>query len=417
VKPAPVKRVVCVLVLFCLAPSAGASGLVGARLSVSPSAALWDTPLEIVVSELAPHARGVLRAATVDSAGKRWVSSTSVRADGAGRVELRGDAAMRVLWSVHPPGAGPATYYAYDPPVGTERIRLTLDVGGRTVADTRVTRSLLAPGERARPLRPGGAGFYGEFFEPRGTRPAPGVLLFGGSEGGLAVTPEASLLAARGYPTLALAYFDEPGLPKDLARIPLEYFARALRWLAKQPGVDSTRLVAAGISRGSEAAQLLGVHYPRLVHAVVALVPSNTPGCGIPPYTFGKPGGGCLGPAWTVLGKAIPYSRFAAPYATPAIQDERVNGPVFLDCGGQDALWPSCLMAQAIVARLRSHGFRHTVTLLAYPSAGHGVGALLPFDPVHFPTGGTVEADQRARAAAWPRLLAFLGALRLPRRP
>jgi dienelactone hydrolase len=237
------------------------------------------------------------------------------------------------------------------------------------------------------------------------------VLLFGGSEGGLAVTHEASLLAARGYPTLALAYFDEPGLPKDLARIPLEYFARALRWLGKQPGVDSTKLVVAGISRGSEAAQLLGVHYPQLVHAVVALVPSNAPVCGIPPYT-GQNVLRCLGPAWTFLGKGIPYSHFAAPYATPQIPDERIDGPVFLDCGGQDALWPSCLMAQAIVSRLRSHGFRHAVTLLDYPDAGHGVGSLFPYDPAHFPTGGTPDADQRGRAAGWPRLLAFLSTLR-----
>ena len=34
----------------------------------------------------------------------------------------------------------------------------------------------------------------------------------------------------------------------------------------------------------------------------------------------------CFGPAWTWHGKAIPYSAAAAPYATPAIADERING-------------------------------------------------------------------------------------------
>lgn len=58
------------------------------------------------------------------------------------------------------------------------------------------------------------------------------------------------------------------------------------------------------------------------------------------------------------------------------------------------------------------HRFAHPVTLLEYPNAGHGVGSLLPYDPSYLPTGGTMSADQRARAAAWPRLLAFLHSLR-----
>jgi pimeloyl-ACP methyl ester carboxylesterase len=63
--------------------------------------------------------------------------------------------------------------------------------------------------------------------------------------------------------------------------------------LALQPGVDPARLVVAGLSRGSEAAQLLGVHYPKLVHAVVALVPSNQIFCDIAQNTTG-----CAGPAF-----------------------------------------------------------------------------------------------------------------------
>ena len=69
-------------------------------------------------------------------------------------------------------------------------------------------------------------------------------------------------------------------------------------------------------------------------------------------------------------------------------------------------------MAHSIVNRLRSHGFRHAVTLLDYPDAGHGVGSLFPYDPAYFPTGGTPDADQRGRAGGWPRLLAFLSTLR-----
>ena len=72
----------------------------------------------------------------------------------------------------------------------------------------------------------------------------------------------ARMLAAHGYPALAVAYFGVPGLPQNLSAILLEYFERALGWLAAQPGVDPARLVVLGGSRGSEAAELLAVHDP-----------------------------------------------------------------------------------------------------------------------------------------------------------
>lgn len=212
---------------------------------------------------------------------------------------------------------------------------------------------------------------------------------------------------------LALAYFAEPGLPVNLSRIPLEYFARALHLLAAEAGVDRSKLVVFGISRGSEAAQLLGVHYPQLVHAVVALVPSNHAICGIPRFT-GQAHLSCIGPAWTVRGQAIRYSSYATPAGPPApIADQRINGSIFLDCGGLDQLWPSCPMATAIVAQLHAHHSTHQVTLLEYHSGGHGVGSLLPYLPSYNPLldGDRADPDQRARADGWPRLLAFLANL------
>ena len=96
--------------------------------------------------------------------------------------------------------------------------------------------------------------FVGYLFSPpdAGAR-RPGVLVFGGSEGGDAWPAGlAQSLAAHGYPALAVGYFDLPGLPAGLANIPLEYFAAAADWLASQPGVDATRLAVFGWSRGSE---------------------------------------------------------------------------------------------------------------------------------------------------------------------
>jgi len=57
------------------------------------------------------------------------------------------------------------------------------------------------------------------------------VITIGGS-GGAIFTMPALLLASDGVATLALAYFGVEHLPHELKRIPLEYFRRAITWLA-----------------------------------------------------------------------------------------------------------------------------------------------------------------------------------------
>jgi hypothetical protein len=91
-----------------------------------------------------------------------------------------------------------------------------------------LSRTDLAPAHAQRILRPASVtvaherlsrvGFYGEWLTPRGARRHTAILLFGGSEGGLAghLYLTASMLAGHGYPVLALAYFREPGLPRSL---------------------------------------------------------------------------------------------------------------------------------------------------------------------------------------------------------
>ena len=116
----------------------------------------------------------------------------------------------------------------------------------------------------------------------------PGVVTFGGSNGGLRTGPLAHAFAAYGYPALALAYFKAPGLPKRLDNIPLEYFKRAVEFVRRQPGVD--RVVLTGSSRGGEAALLIGSTYPRLVQGVVAIVPHYQANYG-----------------WSLHGKPVPH--------------------------------------------------------------------------------------------------------------
>jgi dienelactone hydrolase len=395
------------------------------RIHVDHRVALLDAPVAISVSGLGPGQRLTLNASTVGCTGDTWRSSATFTADSAGRVDLASDApdagsyvgnqAMGLLWSMLPPVPPPQDESLCVPATGLS-VNVTAEVQGQTRASITLTRLATASDVREQALRPSTTGFYGEYFAPPpGGSTRPSVLIFGGSEGGLATATEAGLLASHGYPTLALAYFGEPGLPQTLQNIPLEYFVTALRWLAKQPGVDANHLVVDGISRGSEAALLLGADLPQLVHAVIALVPDDVALCGIVPVTSGR--SPCAGPAWTLDGVPIPYTtQFGTPYPKDqpdaVIQVERIDGPVLLNCGSDDLVWPSCSFAAAIQQRLDAKSFVFPHELFTYPDAGHGVGDSVPFDPtvVAF-DGGTAAADELAREDFWLRQLAFLAAL------
>jgi dienelactone hydrolase len=228
------------------------------------------------------------------------------------------------------------------------------------------------------------------------------------------------MFAAHGYPVLSLAYFGASGVPATLERIPLEYFARAAALLARQPGVDPRHVLAWGVSRGGEAAMLLGVHYPQLVHGVIATSTSDHVYAGLPD---------AHAPAWTLHGRPFPFgsaSDFSIPGApsSPAsvIPVERIAGPVITVCGAADALIPSCPFAEAIAHRRGDRGTRLGDIHLAYPRSGHLVGGL----DSYFSTttvdgrvangsvlslGGTIVDNAEDAGTAHSRLLAFLAAL------
>jgi dienelactone hydrolase len=220
------------------------------------------------------------------------------------------------------------------------------------------------------------------YLPPAGTPRHPAVLLLGGSEGKDADRWEAALLASHGYTALSVAYFAEPGLPSTLQNIPLEYFTRAARLLAAQPGTDPAHLIVQGYSRGSEAALLLGQHYPDLFHGVIVYSPSAQANSAFP-----APGG----IAWTDHGQ---------PILPGTIPTDHINGPVLAIAGTQDHLWPSATWARQIMTELdQTHDpFPHQA--LVYPGAGHGVGTF-PYLPagiqIHHPiTGQTIDLGEPA---------------------
>jgi dienelactone hydrolase len=294
-------------------------------------------------------------------------------------------------------------------------------------------------------------GLVGRLFLPAGASPAsrpPVAVILSGSEGGLASTVMTSAaLAARGYASLSLAWFGAPGLPQELAEIPLEYFQTAFQWLAARPDVDASRLAVVGVSRGGELALLLGATFPQ-VKAVVARVPSHIRWGGNPD----DDGSGMEGPsrpAFTFGGKGLAYlestgelDEVALPDGTtafvntPAFQRglaaatpaqiasattpiERTRGPILMIGGSDDQVWPSCDNVAAAMQRLRARKHAYADEAICAQGAGHGVTGEpglatteLAFEHPHMHkrlfTGGTAAANAAGQRLAWDRTMAVL---------
>jgi dienelactone hydrolase len=312
---------------------------------------------------------------------------------------------MGLFWSMAPPTGDPE-HSAFAPAFGrgvwSLTVGLTVRSGDRVLARRDLIRELTATAVGAKPLTVADDGVAGFLYLPApGATRRPGVLMLSGSDGD-APYLEAALLAAHGYPALALDYFGGPGLPDTLKDVPVEYFTKAARLLSRQPGADPASVVVSGYSRGSEAALLLAQTAPDLIRGVVLYAPSDVANGQFPM----GPGSG-----WTVGGKPVERGS--------TLQVDRVNGPVLAIAGGDDRLWPSQPQAEVVMTRLDVAGGRYPHRALIYPQAGHGVGVspYLPpggaFAP-HSVTGdeeargGSRAANAAARAGGWPQVLDFL---------
>jgi len=90
-----------------------------------------------------------------------------------------------------------------------------------------------------------GVGFDGEFYPPVGLPKKLGVLVPGGSDGGIP-SRRAKVIAENGFPVLALAYFKTERTPQYLDMIPLEYFDEPIEWLKKSTYTQGGRIAVLG---------------------------------------------------------------------------------------------------------------------------------------------------------------------------
>lgn len=342
---------------------------------------------------------------------------------------------MGLVWSRVPCQAAdvPAPVRVADDPMA---LTLTIEADGQILTHE-IRRHFQSPEVIATKLEEGG--LVGRLFTPPGGPMGRAVLVLGGSNGGLLWSQEvAALLAAHGHTALALAYFGMPTLPSTLDRVPLEYFERALDWLAACPGVDPQRIGVCGVSRGGELALLLGATFPS-VHAVVAYVPSGLL-WGAYPFNFHS--------AWTLHGHELPAAQITvekwdeleatgrmkrephvvyeviladqAMVAATSIPVEEIAGPVLMISGGADGMWPSQALTQVAEERLREHCFLHCFEHWVYPEAGHSIGIpnlvttmgrfKHPVSGEQVDLGGTPATNAQASQDSWPRMIAFLNA-------
>jgi hypothetical protein len=393
-----------------------------------------------------PRARVTLR-----SRFRSYEGWATYLADGQGRVDVGRDPAVDGTYSgIDPDGLVWSMRTESSEQDGPLDIQFRAEVEGAPALEATLVRE---PVEQALlQRRVDEEGLVGILYSPQGRGPLPAVLVLGGSEGGLSLSSRrAAHLAAAGFTTLALAYFGVDPLPPVLAEIPLEYFRRGLSWLARQPEVQPGRLAVFGVSRSSEIALQLGATFDD-VRAVIADVPSHVRWNGFAREPKA---------AWTYQGAALPYLGYGAganpdaPITPPppeqlpnglpgirlawgfeqsyrhapaeevaaaTIELERTQGPILLIGAGDDGVWPSCLFADAAMARLRSsgHADRHPDESVCYADAGHLIGPpgapttdlyAVPYEGIGaFVFGGKPGPHARAQRESHARIQRFLEA-------
>jgi dienelactone hydrolase len=397
------------------------------KIDVTPTRGPADGPLAIALSGFPPRSRLTMRASLADPHGRVWSARAVFDTDGHGAVDLDAEG---LLCSLEPEGAAPRMPFD-ESSLAPLIIQVSVELEGAVVAATTVERQLLGTGCRAIPVKEDG--LSGTLFQPAGDGPFPTVLVLGGSSGGQVFSGQcAALLAGHGYASLALGFFGAEGLPQDLIGIPLEYFARAMRWLQARPFARAGGTAVVGRSRGGELALLLAATLPE-VRAVVAYCPSNVVWGGL------RNRQGVDAPAWTHGDRAVPY---LAPRLTPSLQAqvfgkrpvslrplfdapvdpaaesaatipvERARGPVLLISGDDDAMWSAGRMSDAVIERLKAHRYAHPFAHLRFAGAGHlwrapGMPTSVIDSPM-FALGGTPEGQARGNRQAWTALLRTL---------
>jgi dienelactone hydrolase len=446
------KRSIVTMGILLLALGMGAAAKAPElKVVATPSMALFGEPFSWKVIGLQPGERMTLKAVSRDTNRVTWESEAVFTADPTGTVEVGRQAPVSgsyaeadifgLLWSMKPVGADSKNPIGYS---GNGTSGWTVDltaVGSAGKTATTRFRCVYQKPETTLvrvPLeRDGLAGFL---YYPAEGGPFPGIILLGGSEGGVSEA-RARAFASHGFAALTLAYFGYPNLPDELVDIPLETFDRAVAWMKSQPKVKPDGLGIVGGSKGGEAA-LLAASRNEDFRAVVALTPAAHSWEGHT-MRFFSPDYQPVA-SWTLNGRPIPYIPFKVsreekeiyrkgempsflPFfrgglaqADPALIEkaaipvEKIRAPILLVSGTDDQIWPSGDSCSTIVARLKKAGFPYEVKHVILEKGGHNAVIPLLITANHGllidgeQSGGTPQADAQGGYRSWAETLAFL---------
>jgi dienelactone hydrolase len=424
-----------------------AAGLRVPWIEIKPKQAFIDARVKIILRDFPAKQLVTVRVGSTNGLGQIRKSHAEFLTDRHGRVDVttqppisgtyRHADASGLFWSMSLPAGETAMLGSTRDIQNPIIFQITADVNGQTVATAILQRLFIAPGVERIPVHDGVV--RGIFFVPVGKGPHPGIIVLSGSEGGLNEA-DAAFLASKGCAALALAYFNYEDLPKTLENIPLEYFEAGINWLESRKEVRSNEIAVMGGSRGGELALLVGSTF-RQIKAVVAIAPS-----GVRWGSIDDP----RQAAWTYQGRPLPFmgtqdwtpdqqkqagkilqttplsltplfqmqleNRAAVEKAS--IPVEKINGPILLISGNDDQLWPSTILADMVMERLKQAKHRFPDRHLAYEGTGH----FIPFpnlpatvnklgDPntkTEIALGGDPEHTAAAAADAWARIVVFL---------
>ena len=221
--------------------------------------------------------------------------------------------------------------------------------------------------------------------------PAPLLVFFGGSEGGMSMAstrsaPERQAYLDADFALLVVGYFGLPGIPSGLDRIELGGVLDVIEDTRSNPAVDAEQLAVLGVSKGAELALLLASRSAQ-ISTVVAVVGSDV--------VFASPEWYSTSSSWSWQGQPIAFVPFSLRAALPLMQGhirqgyeialqnqqayqqalipvQHMQADVLLISGTADELWPSSDMSDRIMQRLQQHQYQHRYQHLKIAGGGHG---------------------------------------------
>ncbi|XP_078262421.1 acyl-coenzyme A thioesterase 1-like [Rhinoraja longicauda] len=395
------------------------------------SKCLSDELVRVRVGGLSPLQPVTMRAGLSDEKGEAFGSAAFYRADERGELDLSrspslgghytGTEPMGLFWSLSP--VKPFSRLVKRDVAGSP-LRVHIEVfdghGGdpqkRPLASCVNERWFMKEGVTRIPVREGRV--RGVLFVPPGSGPFPGVIYLNTINDGVGES-KASLLANRGFITLALAYLNYDDLPKGATNLDLEYFSEAVNLLKQHPKVKRPGIGAVGISKGGDVVLSMATFLPDVRAAVVinGCNASALIGMHYKNKVISAGVGYSLSRMWIEdSGVANIVEVMNEVNKESLIPVEKAKGTILFVVGDEDKNWKSTKYANEAIKRMKKHGNKK-FDLLTYPGAGHYLEP--PYFPfcyasyhsvVHMCTmwGGNAKAHAFAQEDMWPKVQSFL---------